>query len=369
MSATAPTPPLDRFYRFYGSEVSYFTGKVRPALRYKRVPFAEILSTPRVMKDVIRTRTGLAFIPIVVTPEDDTWQDTSEILDALEARYPQPALYPSTPVQRVAAYLLELYADEFLVLPALHYRWNFPESVEKARADFAATTGDRELSGKFADRMAGATQMMGIVADTIPAIEAHARELFECLDAHFAQHPYLLGGKPSLADCALMGPLYAHFYLDAAPGKLIRAIAPRVCNWIERMNHPDPDERGDWLADDELPATLRPILTLAGRDAFPIALDNVRDFERWADETPRTSDEPPRGVNMHTTSLRGAMTTRFTSSYTSWMVQRPLDAYLALTDGDRAKVDAALQATACDELLRFRIKHRLGKRAFKLVFA
>ena len=62
-------------YRLYGSEVSYFTAKVRPALRYKRVPFAEILATPDVYRKVIQPRTGLRFIPIVVTPDDETWQD------------------------------------------------------------------------------------------------------------------------------------------------------------------------------------------------------------------------------------------------------------------------------------------------------
>jgi hypothetical protein len=75
-------------WRYYGCENSYFSAKVRPALRYKGLPFAEILPTPAAYRDVIRPRTGLAFIPIVVTPEGDTWQDTSEILDAWAAAQP-----------------------------------------------------------------------------------------------------------------------------------------------------------------------------------------------------------------------------------------------------------------------------------------
>ena len=34
-----------RPYRLYASEYSYFSGKVRPALRMKRVPFEEVLPT------------------------------------------------------------------------------------------------------------------------------------------------------------------------------------------------------------------------------------------------------------------------------------------------------------------------------------
>ena len=132
----------DRFFRFYASEVSYFSAKVRPALRYKRIPHVELLATTAAYRAVIRPRTGLTMIPVVVTPEDETLQDSSDILDALEARVPRPPLYPSTPVHRVVADLIELWADEFLILPGLHYRWSFPESEAKARADFAATTGD-----------------------------------------------------------------------------------------------------------------------------------------------------------------------------------------------------------------------------------
>ena len=73
-------------YRFYGAEISYFSAKVRPALRRKGVHFAEILPTPEAYRKVILPRTGLAFIPVLVTPEDETWQDTSDILDALPPR-------------------------------------------------------------------------------------------------------------------------------------------------------------------------------------------------------------------------------------------------------------------------------------------
>src|SRR5262245_49521602 len=163
----------DVFYRFYAAEPSYFSAKVRPALRYKRVPFVEILPSAAVYREVIRPRTGLGQIPVVVTPADETLQDSSAILDALEARFPDPPLYPTTPIQRVVAHLIELYADEFLIMPGLHYRWSFPESETKARADFAAFSGDPEMVGRFADQVKMYTRMVGVGPETIPAVEAH----------------------------------------------------------------------------------------------------------------------------------------------------------------------------------------------------
>jgi glutathione S-transferase len=358
-------------YRFYAAEVSYFSGKVRPALRAKGVPFCELLPDYR---NVIVPRTGLAFIPIVVTPEDETWQDTSEILDALEARFPEPALYPSTPTQQIAAHLFELYADEFLLLPAMHYRWSFPESEAKARGDFAALVGDRAASDRFADQMKGSRAVLGIAGTTVPGIEAHLAELLAALESHFEKHPFLLGGALSLADCSLLGPCYAHLYLDAVPGRLLRASAPRTCHWIERANHCDPTAAGVWLAGDALPATLRPVLELIGRDAAPWILDGVRAFERWADAEPEGSragevgrDEPPRFCGRVASALRGASVERAVSSYTLWMLQRVLDRFDALPAAQRARVRAALAGTGCELLLDYQPRHSLGKRRFKLI--
>ncbi|MFN8641337.1 MAG: glutathione S-transferase family protein [Candidatus Binatia bacterium] len=357
----------DHFYRCYGADVSYFTAKVRPALRYKRVPHLELLATPRAYREVIQPRTGLRFIPVVVTDRDETWQDTSAILDQLEARFPDPPLYPADPVLRVLAYLFEVYADEVLVLPAMHYRWSFPASVAKARADFAAISGDPVQAGRFADRMSGSIGFLGVSPDSIPAIEAHTRELLDAMSAHFAVHPFLLGARPSLADCAVMGPFFAHLYLDAVPSQLLRETAPAVCHWIQRCNCPDPDDRGVWATPAALAPTLRPLLRLIGGDAVPLLLDTARAVEEWAATRPTDTDEPPRMVGGHATTLRGVTVNRYTSPYAVWMMQRPLDAYRALPAAARADVDAYLAGTGCEKLLALQPSVRFGKRGFVLV--
>ena len=356
----------DRPYRFYASEISYFSGKVRPALRSKRVPYDEILPTTAAYREVLVPRTGLAMIPVVVTPEDETWQDSSDILDRLEARFPEPPLVPATPVQRLVCYLVELYADEFLILPGLHYRWSFPESETRARQDFAIMTGDPRRANRFADQVKTFAQLIGVRPETGPAIEAHTRELLASLEAIFETQRYLLGGRPSLADCALMGPLYAHLYMDAVPARLLRETAPLTCQWIERMNHPDPDGFGAWLAGDALAPPLRRLLELIGRDAIPLVLDTVRAFDAWADGATPGAEELPRGVGTHRTALRGVDLERFTLSYTLWMVQRVQAAHMALDVGGRTAVRSALTGTGCTELLAWAPRHRVVRRPFKL---
>jgi glutathione S-transferase len=353
-------------YRFYGAEISYFSAKPRPALRYKHVPFDEILPTPRAYREVIRPRTGLSQIPVLVTPEDQVFQDSSVILDELERRFPDPPLYPTTPVQRLVGYVLELYSDEFLIVPGVHYRWSFPESATKGLAEFAALSGDAETATKFAESVQMFTRLVGVSAETAPAIEAHTIELLDAFESHLDGHGFVLGDRPSLGDCALMGPIYPHFYNDAVPGRLVRQ-RPKVCHWIQRMNYPDPQERGAWAPGDVIPPTLRPILELAGRDGVPFVLDVARSFEAWADQNTMQEGFLPRVVGMHPTALRGIAFERVTTPYTMWMVQRVVDAYRALDAGGRRAADAAFAGTGVEALFAYEPRRRVRRDPCRLV--
>jgi glutathione S-transferase len=346
-------------YLYYGADVSYFSGKVRPALPQKSLWYRELIPD---MKDIV-ARTGVAFIPVLVTPDGDAWQDTSTILDRLELAHPEPPLYPRTPVQRIAAYLIELYGDEVGLLPAMHYRWSFPESERKARVDFALGSGNLPAANQFADRMAQARSLLGVSAATAPAIEAHLRELLDALCSHFETHRFLLGDAMSLADCGLMGPFYGHLFRDAVPQRLLLETAFRVCCWIERMNRPPLAQTG-WLADDALAETLRPVLRVMA-DGVPMILDAIRRIDEWADANPGAA--PPRAIGMYQTRYRDTKLSLMCRPYTLWMAQRTLDAYGALSGAERARVDAALAGSGWEPLLACRPRQRMGKRGNELV--
>lgn len=345
-------------YLYHAADVSYFSGKVRPALPQKSLWYREVVPN---LKEIV-ARTGVAFIPVLITPDGEAWQDTSTILDRLEAAHPEPPLYPSTPVQRVVAYLIELYGDEIGLLPAMHYRWSFEESARKARIDFAFGSGNRAAAEQFAGRMAQAKTMLGVSDASAPAIEAHLRELLAALCAHFEAHRFLLGDAMSLADCGLMGPCYGHLFRDAVPQRLLYETAFRVCCWIERMNRPPLDQKG-WLPDDALPETLAPVLRSMA-DGVPMLLSAVRQIDAWADANPAAA--PPRAIGTVEAPYRDVKLSAMCRPYTLWMVQRPLDAYAALTAAERARVDAALAGTGWDALLACRPRHRMGKRGNEL---
>jgi len=340
-------------YIYHGADVSYFSGKVRPALPHKNLWYREV--TPN-LKEIV-AKTGVAFIPVLMTPDGDAWQDTSTILDRLEAAHPEPPLYPATPVQRIVAYLIELYGDEIGILPAMHYRWSFEESSQKARVDFALGSGNPAAAGAFADRMAQAKDMLGVSDATAAAIEAHLRELLDALCAHFEEHRFLLGDSMSLADCGLMGPFYGHLFRDAVPERLLLQTAFRVCCWIERMNRPPLVQRG-WLPNDAIAETLKPVLRNMA-DGVPMLLDAARMIDEWLDANPNTP--PPRVIGLCKSTYRDTTISSMCRPYTLWMIQRSLDAYAALDASERAQVDRALLGTGWEALLACRPRHRIGK--------
>src|SRR4030095_13626483 len=124
-------------------------------------------------------------------------------LAALARRFPDPPLYPPTPVQQCTSFLVELYADEFLILPGLHYRWSTEEGERRARQEFAIMTADAPRANKFASAVRMFTRLVGVQEGTIPAIEAHTLELLAALEAHFAEHAFLPGAYHTISHAVL----------------------------------------------------------------------------------------------------------------------------------------------------------------------
>jgi glutathione S-transferase len=360
-------------YDLYGSETSYFSGKVRAYLRYKRIPFAEFLNTPDVYRQIILPRVGWPVIPVVVTPEGETLQDSSEIIDELEFRFPEAPIYPATTKQRLAGLLLEVYGDEWLKLPAMHYRWN--KNYDFAIAEFGKMSlpgGDveaqREAGLKISKPFAGALPFLGITPRTEEAIEKSYEGLLAELDTHFAVYEFLFGTRPSIGDFGLIGPLYAHQYRDPASGELMKRIAPHVARWVERMMLPPHPKAGEFLARDEVPASVLPPLQRMMREMIPVLVSTAHHFARWVEANPGAT-EVPRAIGTHVFSLGDAKENRAIFPFDLWMLQRPLDFIASLEEDEKLRAADLLRQVGGETLMDFSAFPRLTRKNFKLVLA
>ena len=362
-------------YRLYGAEFSLYSGKARSYLRKKGIEFEEITSTVSVYKKFIIPRTGVRYIPVLQTPEDQVIQDTTEIIDELESRFPEHSVYPETPKQKLASLLLEVYADEWLVIPAMHYRWNYPAmNADFIHQEFGAMAMpnmpwfiQRFVGKKVGSKFKGFVPKLGIYDHNTDALEKSYVALLGELQAHFEQHDFLLGGRPSIADFGLMGPMYAHLYRDPAPGKLMKKKAPALCDWVRRMNNEHAYlQQGEWLADDQVPETLMPILARMAREHLPVLSDTDRLLDEWRTANPAAT-EVERFIGTHKFSVEGVEAERVVLPYCLWMFQRPVDFYQSLEA--RQDINAFAEQIGFSDALKTGLKNRLIRPNNTLSFA
>jgi glutathione S-transferase len=273
-----------------GWELSYFSGKVRSYLRFKEVPFVERPIDFIGFRFRAPRATGAAAIPIVITPEGTWLQDSSAILDALEVRFPERGIVPGTPVQRFVAYLLELWGDEFWIPAGMHTRWSHAENYplfEREVGGHLLPWLPRALQDRAAAHAAGMMRGhlpgVGIVPAQVPTLDAWIAQTLDQLEAHFAVHPYLLGGRPTLADFGLIAPLYGHLGRDPWPKRELIAKRPHVRAYIERMARPAQAD-GELEADDAIPETLVPIVSAALRELLPFVAGTRDELLRFMAE-------------------------------------------------------------------------------------
>jgi glutathione S-transferase len=358
-------------YVLYGGDHSLYTGKARAYLRFKDLDWEEQTASREIYKTVLLPKTGVAIVPVLATGDGHYVQDTTDIIDFLEAAHPAISVYPATPVQKLVALLLELYGDEWLVMPAMHYRWSVLEEQqdfifsEFGRMSAPEASPEEQLAiGERTSRMfRGSVTALGVTEQTIPAIEQVYLEFLDQLNEHFSQYEYLLGSRPSIGDFGLIGPLYAHLGRDPVPKALMQERAPRVSAWVERMNNPVP-LAGEFLPDDEIPSTLLPILQTMCRDQLPDVLDVIRNNTRWLEKNPGQSI--PRVLGMHSFTTGPATGERYIHSYAQWLFQRSYAHYHGLTGEGRAAADALLRASGGFEALNSEISHWVARKPGQL---
>ena len=370
----------------WGMPASLYTGKARAALRKRRVPFDERTPGHPDFRARIAPAVGRWIIPVLECPDGALVQDSASIvehLDALGADGP-PSL-PPDPALAAIARLLELFGGEGLLRPAMHYRWNFDaDNLAFLRADFGASLAppgaDAATRAAAFDtassRMRRAATAIGVRPHAIPAIEAAFDALLGTLDAHLDTVPYLLGPAPTVADYGLYGAFGPHLGRDPHPSMRIKARAPRVWRWIERMGAPD-DDTGEfagrmpgWLDATAPSATLAALLGHAADEMAAELRAHVAFADAWLAARPDLAAgtnglERPgdRAIGRAAFDWRGLRLETQVLPYRFWLLQRFQDAVDAC-DGTAAGAGlrATLARAGLDGLVAARARRRVERR-------
>lgn len=254
---------MTTIFRIFGSELSPYSVKVRSYFRYKDIPHEWIARSP-VNQAEFDKYAKLPLVPLVVTPEGTGIQDSTPIIEVIEAKFPNPPITPPDGALAFLSALIEEYADEWVNKPMFHYRWTYPADQDSAAERIAAQfVGDgapmAQITGAaqmIKQRMVPRLALVGSSAETAALIEASLLQLLEILDLHLAKRAYLFGGIPALADFGLFAQLY-ELQSDPTP-KTVMARFGKVTGWISRMI--DPKTRGEFEGWEALAPTLTPLL-------------------------------------------------------------------------------------------------------------
>jgi glutathione S-transferase len=271
-------------YRIFGSELSPYSVKVRSYFRYKALPHEWIPRSPAVQAE-FQKYAKLPLVPLVVTPEGEGVQDSTPILERLEASRREPSVVPDDPALAFLSALLEEYGDEWGNKWMFHYRWRYqPDAWSTAERIAQQMTGAQgtlavaQARAAVAERMMGRLGFVGSNDRTQPTIEASFKRALALLEAHLQTRPYVLGGRPAMADFGLWGQFY-EAATDPTPGAIMRASSPKVMEWVQRMVSPKAE--GPFETWSALASTLMPLLKDEVAALFlPWTIANAAAIER-----------------------------------------------------------------------------------------
>ena len=389
-TANSPKSP----FILWGTPHSLYTGKARSCLIKKGLAFVERCPSHTDYKARVRAAVGMVTFPVLETPEGQFIQDSTDIvtyLDSLDDPSSETFMTPYTPVQRVVAKLIDGFGLEGMLQAAMHYRWSYRDEqelflqTEFGRGLYAGADREarRNAGKRVMDFFSSSLPALGITNATVPAIEAAYEELLEALDVHFQSYPYVMGWRVSIADLGLIAPMYAHLGRDPYPTALMKKRAPNVARWVERMQLPNtPDGEyapyvADWLADDEIPVTLEPVLTLLFKDWGPQLSADIASYQQWLDAHPQMQAGDLINANdkhmVHPTlgmvsyAWRGVQVQRASAVHGLWLFQTAQDTALAMSSDAGQNLAGLLKRSGGQEVMALCLPRAMERRNNLLV--
>ncbi len=358
----------------YGVKISMFTGKVRSYLIKQGIAFTEVAPVNKHFAKAVFPQIGRRIIPVIEMPDGSIVQDTTDIIDYLEGEgLAVMSAYPQDPLKKLLALILELFGDEGLLRPAMHYRWNFSDQTDGFISHgFGGWQGpDAKAAAKAQTQKTmtifkGFLPALGVMPETTAEIERSYGELLDILEAHFSRAPYLLGAQPSLGDYGMMCSLYAHLGRDPVPSGIMKNRAPSLYRWTERMNapHDDYSDMPYYKASDDLPATLAPLFKYIADYFLPelqMNVDILNALPGGAAGSPASINPKMAVLGFGGFDHGGVPIQCAVRPIRFYMLQRVTDCFAGMSQEQQGKAKKYLTPTGLTPLLTLTAKHRIGR--------
>ncbi|NQX87427.1 MAG: glutathione S-transferase family protein [Halioglobus sp.] len=337
--------------RLIGGTGSPYTRKMVALLRFRRIPYSITWGDPAALLDNMGIeKPNPTFHPTFLFEHADGHVqaacDSSPIIRRLEQLYTDRSVLPIDPALAFIDYLIEDFGDEWCTKYMFHYRWYPARDADNAGTllpfSMESTLPDelhRKFKEVFSQRQIDRLYVVGSNDTTASVIDASYRRYLAAMEAHLTKMPFMLGSRPAAGDFAMFGQLTQLVGFDPTPRAIAHDLSPRTVAWVSRMEDLcglEPSE-ADWAALENMPHTLRGLLTEIGRVYVPALLANAR--------------AKAAGEKHWETEIDGATWTQQTFPYQAKCLRWIQEQYAALSTRDRQRVDSALAGTGCELLL------------------
>lgn len=329
----------------YGSP---YTLKMRAVLRYRHIPFRWVLRDSK--WDDIPTP-PVPIIPVIVYPNADgshgeATVDSSPQITRLEDEFVGRSVVPNDPALAFVDLLIEDFGDEWVTKAMYHYRWAYQDDIDKAgrllpiSRNMQMTSDEAEqMYDIITTRQIGRRELVGSTELNQPIIEGSFERVLDLMQEQLATHDFLLGDRPGRGDFGVFGQFSQLVKWDPTPMAIAARRAAKTVNWVDRMDDlswlPIDGDDG-WVELEALPTATRKLLDEIGSTYAPFMVANARALMS--------------GTNEVVCEINGQTYRQGPFGYQGKCLQWLREAYQALDDGDRERVDDVLSGTGCETL-------------------
>lgn len=229
-------------YQLYGMTMSPYSMKMRSYLRYRHIPF-QWISDARA-DAVARTKVETYMVPVMGFPGGSFMNDSTFLINTLEEKHQGRHVDPEDEADAFLSFLLEDFADEFLVFPFVmrrwrgdaaklqHSRWILYEALQGATHSDQFQAGSKMWAArqtKLVEDCCGKTEEMWDM------IDEGLLAFVDLMEKNVADGRFLFGTRPSRADFGIYGQL-SQLIIDSGSSEMMRKRADLTTRWCMVMD-------------------------------------------------------------------------------------------------------------------------------------
>ena len=283
-------------------------------------------------------------IPVIQYPDSTFENDSTPIIDKLEQTYSERRTEPENEADAFLAYLIEDFADEWLLWPFFMHRWRLDEDkkhncqwiiYEGLRGNIAHD-GFEQMTELWAERQTSLVSKLCGSPDNDAVLDDSLQTFLGIMEKAITQGLFFFGSRPSRAEIAIYGILSQEIQ-DLTASVFMREKYTFTTRWVSIIDDLSGVE-GEWqpLSTDPeklMASPVADIMKLSGKYHLPLLKAN---------ETALANGEKTFSFDIDGTAFK-----RISHDRHSFCLPALRQRFAQLSDKSKASLNTLLESTGC----------------------